>query len=85
VGLNAKTQTAPASASSAASLRAENLDKDAVGFRAEAMGQGQDKVVGLPEAIRGKTSRRPKELVLSLHPHDELKRASLVKLLLHFL
>jgi hypothetical protein len=51
-----------------------NLDKEAVGFRAEAMGQGQDKVVGLPEAIQGKTSRRPKELVLPLHLHDELKR-----------
>jgi hypothetical protein len=38
------------------------------------MGQGQDEVVGLPKAIRGKTSRRPKELVLPLQLHDELKR-----------
>jgi len=29
--------------------------------------------------------RRPKELVLPLNLHDELKRASLVKLLLHLL
>jgi hypothetical protein len=49
------------------------------------MGQGQDKVVGLPEAVRGNTPRRPKEVVLSLHLHDELKHASLAKLLLHLL
>jgi hypothetical protein len=55
-------------------IAGRDLDKEAVGFRAEAMGQGQDKVVGLPEAIRGKTSRRSEELVLPLHLHDELKR-----------
>jgi hypothetical protein len=38
-------------------------------FRAEGMGQGQGKVVGLPEAIQGKASRRSKELVVPLQLH----------------